>query len=205
MNQELKIKIDSLDVTSISKDRQLLLSKLASAIQVKIKKKEIVNLVFVCTHNSRRSQFSQIWAHRMAAYFEMPSIFAYSAGTEATAVYSSVLETLKGDCYFFQKLEQSENPRYLLKFEENSYPAICFSKTLDDRFNPKSNFIAVMTCSEADKGCPIVNGATDRISIPFEDPKSHDATSLEKEAYHNASTLIATELKFVFSNLNYSI
>jgi arsenate reductase len=36
-----------------------------------------------------------------------------------------------------------------------------------------------MTCSEADKNCPIVLGALDRISLPYNDPKEADGTPEE--------------------------
>jgi arsenate reductase len=45
-----------------------------------------------------------------------------------------------------------------------------FSKKYDDEFNPKSEFAAIMTCSQADGGCPFIAGAEKRIPITYEDP-----------------------------------
>ena len=47
-------------------------------------------------------------------------------------------------------------------------------KTYGDDANPDSGFAAVMTCSSADKGCPIVYGAAARFATPYVDPKVSD-------------------------------
>lgn len=199
MTEQLKKKIDAFDVSTISVERRERLMQVAAAMQSKIDKGEQVNLVFVCTHNSRRSQFAQIWAHILADYFGLHSVFSYSAGTEVTAVFPAVLEALRDDLIVKQSVGSEANPYYLLKFGKNSPILVCFSKTLDNPLNPSSNFIAIMTCSEADNGCPMVNGASHRISLPFEDPKKSDGTSSQSTSYIATSQLIATELKFVFS------
>lgn len=201
MEESLKITIESLAIDSISVERKSILKNLIQAIQVKIDNKEMINLIFVCTHNSRRSQFSQIWAQIIADYFRVYSINSYSAGTESTAVYKSVVEVMKKQSLSFKKVGDVVNPIYMFKFDNNSKTVICFSKTLDDDFNPKSEFIAVMTCSEADNGCPNIIGASHRISLPFQDPKKFDGQECELEEYEKTSLLIATEMKFVFSNL----
>ena len=201
MVESLKSTIDSLNLDSISEERKRILEQLRKSIQVKLDKNELVNIVFVCTHNSRRSQFSQIWSHILADYFNVHSVFSYSAGTEATAVYKSVIEVMKDKSYLKKQVGDLENPMHILKFNQNSPALTCFSKTLTDEFNPKSDFIAVMTCSEADNGCPIVVGASDRISLPFQDPKRYDGQEVELEEYNKTSLLIATEMKFVFSSL----
>lgn len=199
MNEKLKVKIDGIDSASISEVRKERLMQVVNAIQTKVDANETVNLVFVCTHNSRRSQFAQIWSHIMADYYSMHSVFSYSAGTETTALYPSVLKAMQEDLCVERTVGESSNPIYLLKFGENSPATVCFSKTLENSLNPKSNFIAVMTCSEADNGCPMVAGASHRISLPFEDPKKSDGSSNELETYSATSALIAQELKFVFS------
>ena len=58
-----------------------------------------------------------------------------------------------------------------------------------------------MTCSNADVGCPFIQGAEKRIPITFEDPKAFDNTPLQKEKYHERSIQIATELCYVFSQI----
>ena len=87
-------------------------------------------------------------------------------------------------------------------FSENEQPIIGFSKTLDDEFNPTSEFAAIMTCTQADEGCPFIAGAEKRIPITFEDPKAFDNTPQEAEKYNERSVQIATEMFYVFSQIN---
>ena len=59
-----------------------------------------------------------------------------------------------------------------------------------------------MTCSQADKGCPIVIGAVKRIPITYEDPKAYDKSPLQTQKYRERSLQIATEMYYVFSQIN---
>ena len=68
----------------IPEDRKQVLQPLIDYIQEKLDQKADVNLNFICTHNSRRSQFSQIWAQTAADYFSIP-VKSYSGGVEVTA------------------------------------------------------------------------------------------------------------------------
>ena len=65
--------------------------------------------------------------------------------------------------------------------------------------NPTSNFAAIMTCSHADKNCPIVQGASIKISTPYEDPKDADGKPNETEVYNERCKQIATEVLYAFS------
>lgn len=194
--------IKTLDVASISAKRKSILQPLTDFIQEKVKKEEEVRLNFICTHNSRRSHLSQVWAQIMAAHFGVPKVFAYSGGTEATAMFPFVAETLKGQGLEIVPLSEGKNPVYAIKFNANSHPVIAFSKTYDHPFNPASNFAAIMTCSQADAGCPFIAGAEKRIPITFDDPKAFDDTSQQAEKYLERSIQIATELFYVFSKIS---
>jgi arsenate reductase len=59
-----------------------------------------------------------------------------------------------------------------------------------------------MTCSQADIGCPVIFGASERFSIPFDDPKVFDNTAEQAEKYREKSLQIATNLYYIFSQLN---
>ena len=156
---------------------------------------------FICTHNSRRSHLSQIWAQTMTFQFGIKNVFCYSGGTEATAMFSKVGETLVNQGFQIQKLSQEQNPVYAVKFDDNQHPIICFSKTYFDDFNPKTNFGAIMTCNNADEGCPMVFGAEARFSIKYDDPKAFDGTDVMNEKYAERSLQIASEMYFVFSQI----
>lgn len=199
--KELETFISTISVENISIERKKTLQLLVDFISEKEKNGEVINLNFICTHNSRRSHMSQVWAQTLAHYFKVQNVFCYSGGTEATALFPVVGETLKNTGFEIEKLSENKNPVYSIKYAENAHPVIGFSKKLDDNFNPKSKFAAVMTCSQADEGCPVVFGAEKRIPITFDDPKAFDNTPLQLEKYKERSEQIASELFYVFSNI----
>jgi len=200
--QKLEKEISLLRPDEISNERKEVLQPLVDFIQKKVRDQEVIRINFICTHNSRRSHLSQVWAQTMAAYFGVRGVFCYSGGTEATALFPMAAETLRHSGFSVQKISEGENPVYRIKYAENAHPIIGFSKTLDDEFNPKSGFAAVMTCSQADAGCPFVPGAEKRIPITYEDPKAFDHTPRQAEKYLERSLQIATELCYVFSLIN---
>lgn len=170
-------------------------------IQEKVNRKEAINLNFICTHNSRRSHLAQIWAQFAAAYYNIPNINCYSGGTEETALFPIIAETLENQGFQILKIAESNNPIYAIKFDENSLPIIGFSKKFDNPFNPVSNFAAILTCSQADEGCPFISGAEKRIPITYEDPKISDGTAEQTEVYKQRSFQIATEMMYIFSQI----
>ncbi|WP_298493204.1 protein-tyrosine-phosphatase [uncultured Algibacter sp.] len=193
--------IKSLELKQISEDRKATLKPLIDYLNDKIKAKKPIRLNFICTHNSRRSHLSQVWAQTMAAYYNIQNVNCYSGGTEATAMFPKVGETLNKQGFKIIKLSEEENPVYSIKFSKNEPSIIAFSKQFSDEFNPASEFAAIMTCSSADSGCPFVLGSDKRIPITYEDPKVSDGTPQQTETYLNRSLQIATEMKFVFSSL----
>lgn len=193
--------ISTLKVESISNSRKEELKPLVDFIQLKINSKDAIRINFICTHNSRRSHLSQIWAQTMAYYFNINNVFCYSGGTEATALFPMVAETLKNSGFKINSIAETSNPIYSIKYSDNSHPIIGFSKKLDSEFNPKSGFAAIMTCSQADSGCPFIAGAEKRIPLTFEDPKAFDNTPQQAEKYQERSLQIATEMFYVFSQI----
>lgn len=201
MFKNLENSIGEIALLKVSDERKEVLQPLVDFIQNKLDQNEIINLNFICTHNSRRSHLSQIWAQTMAEYFGLKNVFCYSGGTETTAMFPKVAETLAKQGFEIQKLSENENPVYAVKYFENAHPVICFSKKYDDAFNPVSDFAAIMTCSNADQGCPFIAGAEKRITVKFEDPKISDGTPEMDETYFNRSFEIASEMYFVFSKI----
>lgn len=200
--KDLEDIILTLDLGSIPDVRKPVLESAIDYIRTKRAKGDAVKLNFICTHNSRRSHFAQIWAQTMAAFYELDKIFCYSGGTEATALFPKVVETLENQGFQIDTAEKGKNPAYEISFSDNYPPVIGFSKTYDDPFNPKSGFAAVMTCSHADENCPFVAGCDTRIALTYEDPKLFDHTQQQAEKYRERSLQIATEMKYIFSNIN---
>ncbi len=201
MNTKINEIIAQLSTENISEERKAILQPLIEFIIFKVLNNEEIRLNFICTHNSRRSHLSQIWAQTMAHHFGVKNVFCYSGGTEATAMFPKVAETLINQGFEILKLSKTENPVYAVKFDENEHSIVCFSKKYDHDFNPKSAFVAILTCDSADENCPIVYGAEARFPIKYEDPKKSDGTPEMNETYFNRSLEIATEMKFVFENI----
>lgn len=201
LTKNLQDFIASLDVKNITDKRKLTLQPLVDYIQSKVNENKPVRLNFICTHNSRRSHYAQIWAQTLAYHFGIDKVTCYSGGTEATALFTMVVETLQNTGFQIEKLSDNENPVYSIKYVENEMPIIGFSKNVYADFNPKSEFCAIMTCSQADGGCPFIAGAEKRISITFEDPKAFDNTPQQAEKYQERSLQIATEMFYVFSKI----
>ena len=193
--------IEGLQPNSISKERQIILHLLIDFIQLKVANKDAIRLNFICTHNSRRSHLGQIWAQTMAHYFKIENVSSYSGGTEATALFPKVSETLQTIGFNVETISKTNNPIYAIKYSDNELPIIAFSKTYDANFNPKSEFVAIMTCNSADVGCPFIFGAEQRIPVTYDDPKQFDNSPLQDEKYLERCTQIATELKYVFSKI----
>ncbi|MBM1104517.1 protein-tyrosine-phosphatase [Aurantibacter crassamenti] len=199
---EIENVIKKLNPHTISNERKAVLQPLTDFIQLKVSENKEIRINFICTHNSRRSHLSQVWAQTLASYFNIKNVFCYSGGTEATALFPMAAETLQNSGFQINTISKSENPVYSIKYADNEHPIIGFSKKLDDDFNPKSEFAAIMTCSQADGGCPFIAGAEKRIPITFEDPKAFDNTPQQAEKYNERSMQIATELCYVFSQIN---
>ena len=198
---EIEKFIKELNTASISQERKVILQPLIEFIQEKVTHNKEIRLNFICTHNSRRSHLSQIWAQTIAYYFGLRTVFAYSGGTENTAVYPMVLTILEKKGFAINAISEGQNPVYSIKYANNEHPIIAFSKKLDAEFNPKSEFAAIMTCNQADGGCPFIFGAEKRIPVTYDDPKAFDNTAFQLEKYDERSTQIATELMFVFSEI----
>lgn len=198
---EIENIVQSMDLKTISNERKQIVQPLINFIQDKINDNREIRINFICTHNSRRSHLSQVWAQTMAHYFNIKNVFCYSGGTESTALSPLVAETLQSSGFEVNKIADGKNSIYRIKYTENEHPIIGFSKKLDDDFNPKYEFEAVMTCSQADSNCPFIAGAEIRIPITYEDPKVFDNTLQQAEEYNKVSLQIATELFYGFSQI----
>ncbi|WP_329806148.1 protein-tyrosine-phosphatase [Flavobacterium facile] len=201
MFQNLSNTIENISKISVSDERKGVLQSLVDYIQNKVDTNEEIRLNFICTHNSRRSHLSQIWAQTMAFQFGIKNVFCYSGGTEATAMFSKVGEILVNQGFEIQQLSENENPVYAIKFSDNEPPIIGFSKAYFNDFNPKTNFGAIMTCNNADEGCPMVFGAEARFPIKYDDPKAFDGTEIMNEKYTERSLEIASEMYYVFNQI----
>lgn len=186
----------------ISTERKMLLQQLVEFVERKVKAGQPVYLNFICTHNSRRSHLSQIWAQAAAHYYTIPNVFCYSGGTEATAFNPRAVKAMQEAGFSITMTRDGENPLYEVRFAENANPVIAFSKKYDDPFNHNKDFAAIMTCSHADDNCPLVLGASGRVALTYNDPKEFDGTPLEAAKYSERVHEIGREILFAFSQVN---
>lgn len=187
--------------SEIPTERKDLLKQFAVYISGKLSRGEEANLIFICTHNSRRSHISQIWAQTASEYYGIKNVVCYSGGTEVSEFNSSAIKALVEAGFIIKKEENSPNPVYLVSYSDERPPVKCFSKIYSDPFNPQLDFTAIMTCSDADENCPIVHGASERFPIRYTDPKIYDNTEIENEKYKDTINQIGIEMLYVFKNV----
>lgn len=183
----------------IPEARKETLQPLIDYIQDKVNQRTQVSLNFICTHNSRRSQFSQIWAQTAADYFGIP-VQCYSGGVEVTAFNERAVASIERSGFKVHSAGDT-NPQYQVYHSEKGEASIAFSKLFNDPANDAEHFAAVMTCSDADQNCPFIPGTEQRISLPYEDPKAFDGSPEEAARYDERSMQIASEMFYVFSSI----
>lgn len=181
----------------IAGDRKKILEQLSDFVS----RNRPAKLVFICTHNSRRSHIAQIWAQTAAAYFNVNQVESYSGGTEATAFNPRAVEALRKIGFKIELSSTDANPRYTVQFSDSNPALNVFSKTYSDPENPSHDFAAVMTCTHADENCPVVTGCSARISLPYNDPKDFDGTALESIKYNERAIEIGREILYAFSKV----
>ncbi len=195
------IRSNVLDFNRIPEERKTRLDEIAKYISEKTRKDRRVYLLFICTHNSRRSHMSQLWAAVAAMYYQVPGIQCFSGGTEATAFNPRAVTALSKAGFRIERDGPGSNPVYRVTYAEGTDPVKAFSKKFSDPYNPQEDFAAVMTCSDADEACPFVPGASTRFSIPYEDPGIADGTPEEEAIYDKRCQQIATEMFYLFDRI----
>jgi arsenate reductase len=89
-----------------------------------------LGLNFICTHNSRRSHLSQIWAQTMAYYYQIEECFLLFWWNRSNSNVSESGRNAINQGFEILKLSETENPVYAVKFAENEHAVICFSKNM---------------------------------------------------------------------------
>lgn len=188
-------------IDDLQQERIDILDQLAEYCKTKLQSGQELNLTFICTHNSRRSHFSQIWAQVAAYYYGFPKINTFSGGTATTAFNERAVASLERAGMQIEN-PGGENPHYQVHYADDAAPLTAYSKVYDEAPNPQKNFCAVMTCSSADAGCPVVFGADGRVALLYVDPKETDGTEVEAATYDERCLQIATELFYVWRKVN---
>ena len=201
LNSRIIDSIELIKKSSSTHSSKKELLKLIDYINNKINLDKEVNINFICTHNSRRSIFSQIWAKVFSDYYGLQKVKTFSGGTESTYISQNVIKTLSSYGFIINKLDQKKNSNYEITYSSSKNKILIFSKKYDEISNPKKNFVAVTTCLSAKENCPFISGSEKIISLSYDDPKKYDNLSEPIKMYLNISNQIATDMNFVFSNL----
>lgn len=185
----------------IPAERKALLKQLGEYVDKTQKSGEPVRLTFICTHNSRRSHMSQLAAAVAARYYGVDGVETFSGGTEATAFNPRALAAVRRAGFQIDEVEESKNPRFPVRYNAKDDALVCFSKVYSNPPNPREKYCAVMTCSQADKSCPVVIGSSLRLPIPYDDPKMSDGTPEEAKTYDVRLAQITREMLYAFSTV----
>ncbi|MEM9937124.1 MAG: protein-tyrosine-phosphatase [Bacteroidota bacterium] len=189
----------------LSEQREEDLKRISQYISGKLLEKKKISMVFICTHNSRRSHMGQVWAQVWAEYFGISAVSTYSGGTEATAFHLNAVAAMGKSGLEFSSDGPAVNPHFQVSWnEEGPQVSGIFSKKFSHEVNPQKDFIAIMVCADADEACPFVPGAESRVAIPYDDPKAFDGTSEEADKYEERSIQIARELAWMYQQVRRS-
>ncbi len=171
--------------------------KLADWIASNYRPGHRLDVIVVCTGNSRRSILGATTGNIAACYYGMPEVRFHSGGTAPSAFNARTVAALRDVGVEVEptgkEAERGEpktaNPIYRVRWgmsgEAGGLPleATEFSKRYGDPANPQQGFAALMVCGEADAACPFVKGAALRVSMPYLDPKIYDGGAYETAKY----------------------
>lgn len=189
------------ELDRVPAERRVVLGAIAADISVQLAAGKPAQLTFICTHNSRRSHMSQIWAQTAAYHYRLDQVSTFSGGTDVTACNCRTVTAMRRAGFDIQDATTGDNPLYLVRYAGDRPPIRAYSKLYNADANPRSGFIALMTCSSADKSCPVVKGAIARHAIHYTDPRLCDDTPTETTAYNERCREIAREMFYIMAEV----
>jgi len=191
-----------LEMNKLPDERKEVLEEIAHDVSDQIKAGRHAQLIYICTHNSRRSHMAQLWAQTAASYYGIDHVSTFSGGTEATEFNHRAAAALRRVGFSVVGNPKEENPVYLIQYSDEHPPMEAFSKLYNEGGNPTDEFIALMCCSAADMECPVVAGADSRYAIHYVDPKESDDTSDEVSSYDSRCREIAHEMFYLMAHVS---
>lgn len=126
-------------------------------------------VLFICTHNSARSQMAEGWLRHLAGgRFE-----AYSAGTEATKVRPLAIKAMAE-----------------VGIDISDYE----SKMLDRYLSEPWDYV-ITVCDQANEACPLFPGGGERLHWSFPDPsKAEGSEEQQLEVYRQVRDDIRAQI-----------
>ncbi|HEY8171884.1 MAG TPA: arsenate reductase ArsC [Dehalococcoidia bacterium] len=134
-------------------------------------------VLFLCTHNSARSQMAEGLLRKMAG----DQFAVFSAGTEQTRVQPLAIEAMR---------------------ESGIDITGHRSKTLDELAGENFDYV-ITVCDRANESCPIFPGSTERIHWSFDDPTAVTGTEEQKlRAFRTVRDAIQQRLRIFLTIAN---
>ncbi|HEX3111201.1 MAG TPA: arsenate reductase ArsC [Thermoanaerobaculia bacterium] len=131
-------------------------------------------VLFLCTHNSARSQMAEGLLRKMAG----DRFDVFSAGTEATRVHPLAISAMRE-----------------IGIDITDHR----SKTLDELTGQHFNYV-ITVCDRANESCPIFPGTTERLHWSFDDPSAATGSDEERlRAFRNVRDGIEERLRMFVS------
>ena len=119
---------------------------------------EMIRVLFLCTHNSARSQMAEGWLRRVGG----SQVEVASAGTEATRV----------------------RPLAARAMSEIGVDLSAHASKTFERFLGQSWDYVITVCDDANEACPVFPGARHRLHWSFPDPSKAGGTDEEQLAVY---------------------
>ena len=184
--------------TEIPAERKVLLDQIAKQLAQWLNNKHKAHLIYICTHNSRRSQMAQVWMWLALKEAGLTHISVWSAGTEATAFHPNAQKALRSAGFSVNPLSDHTVE---VRSSDHEESLVCDSAVFSDFSNQLPEFAAIMTCGDADENCPFVPGASLRISQTYTDPKWSDNSDKSEEVYSETCRIIGREQLYITQQL----
>ena len=147
---------------------------------------------------------ARLWAQAAARFCGVPGVAAFSGGTQVTAFDPRAVSAMVRAGFRIERSSNDvndDNPLYRVYAGNEIPPIHASSKTYHDPSNPQRGFCAVLTCSSADRECPVIPSADRRVLVPYEDPKAADGTDREAEVYDERCREICREMVWLFARV----
>lgn len=182
----------------ITSARKSELQDLAKLILLHLAEQEDCRLAYICTHNSRRSQLSELWMFAGIRFFKIERLEVVSAGTEATAFNPRMVAALRRYGFDLMSNYKATNPTYELRLSYTAMPDHEFySKTYEHPSLAEEKYVAIMVCDHAHETCPVIPSASDRFPLLYVDPKVSDDTPQESDTYDAKVKEIGREMMYL--------
>src|SRR5215470_8456282 len=125
------------EVGTISSERKEVLNTIANDVAARLEAGKPADMTFICTHNSRRSHMSQIWAATAAYYYGLDNVHTFSGGTQATACNCRTVAAMRRVGFDIQDATTGDNPVYLVRYATDRPVIRAYSKLYNADGNPK--------------------------------------------------------------------